>query len=335
MALNCISGRNDTRWQRSGAVINRPDVVGGMPMVMEMDYCGNAKWTWQGQGLPNYVPPPAGEGGGARFHHDIHRSTAAAYHSPTLDSKDISGSLGERTLVLSNHDKRLTQYDPVLYGTEVLWSDFPLQDDALFEVAKDGTVLWSWYPADHIKQIGFDDAAKWGIKTIRSMGIGGPPADQFGPTDWAHLNTANYLGPNKWYNDGDLRFHPDNVLIDSRTANWIAIIARHDHPDGVTWKSGDIVWKVGPHYTDGYNENRVGQIIGPHLAHMIPKGLPGAGNIMVFDNGGLAGYGLLFPGLAPEYGTYPATVRVILGSSNLTLSLSRKSGITRGLLKGQ
>jgi hypothetical protein len=98
-------------------------------------------------------------------------------------------------------------------------------------------------------------------------------------------------------------------LIDSRTSNFIAIIARYDHPDGVTWKSGDIVWRVGPHYSKEYKENRVGQIIGPHLAHMIPKGLPGAGNILVFDNGGLAGYGLLLPGLAPEYGTYPAAVR--------------------------
>jgi hypothetical protein len=290
-----------------GAVINRPDIVNGMPMVMEMDYCGTSPtlppvWKWQGGSEPVLAK------GGARFHHDVHRSTAAVYHAPCLDHKDLSGRLGPRTLVLANHDTLLPQYS--FYGTEVPWSDFPLQDDALFEVRNsDGAVLWKWYPADHLGQLGFDDAAKSAIKTIRSMGIGGPPEDQFGPTDWAHLNTANYLGPNKWYAQGDLRFHPDNILIDSRTANWIAIIARHDHPDGVTWKSGDVVWRVGPHYSDGYKENGLGPIIGPHLAHMIPLGLPGAGNIMVFDNGGLAGYGLLFPGLAPEYGTYPATIR--------------------------
>jgi hypothetical protein len=86
----------------------------------------------------------------------------------------------------------------------------------------------------------------------------------------------------------------------------LAIIARHDHPDGETWKSGDIVWKVGPHYSPGYEEHKLGQIIGPHMTHIIPKGLPGAGNMLVFDNGGNAGYGSLLPGMP---GHYPCTFR--------------------------
>jgi hypothetical protein len=160
-----------------------------------------------------------------------------------------------------------------------------------------------------MEQLGFDDAAKYGIQNIRSTGIGGPPpVGEFGPTDWLHINTANYVGSNKWYDAGDLRFHPDNIMIDSRTSNFIAIIARYDHPKGL-WQSGDIVWRVGPGYGKGHKENSIGQIIGPHFAHLIPRGLQGAGNILVFDNGGLAGYGLLFPGLPPEYGTYPATIR--------------------------
>jgi hypothetical protein len=32
-------------------------------------------------------------------------------------------------------------------------------------------------------------------------------------------------------------------------------------------------------------------MIGAHNAHMIPKGLPGEGNFLVFDNGGVSGYG--------------------------------------------
>ena len=36
-----------------------------------------------------------------------------------------------------------------------------------------------------------------------------------------------------------------------------------------------------------------------HHAHMIPRGLPGEGNILVFDNGGWAGYGLPNP-MAPK-----------------------------------
>ena len=36
----------------------------------------------------------------------------------------------------------------------------------------------------------------------------------------------------------------------------------------------------------------IAQIIGQHHPHIIPKGLPGAGNLMVFDNGGSSGYGV-------------------------------------------
>jgi hypothetical protein len=30
----------------------------------------------------------------------------------------------------------------------------------------------------------------------------------------------------------------------------------------------------------------IGQVIGQHNPHIIPEGLPGAGNLLVFDNGG-------------------------------------------------
>ncbi|MNP24984.1 Arylsulfotransferase (ASST) [compost metagenome] len=44
----------------------------------------------------------------------------------------------------------------------------------------------------------------------------------------------------------------------------------------------------------------MGWIIGQHHAHLIPKGLPGEGNLLVFDNGGWAGYGA--PNPSSTYG---------------------------------
>ena len=41
------------------------------------------------------------------------------------------------------------------------------------------------------------------------------------------------------------------------------------------------------------------QIIGQHHPHLIPKGLPGAGNLLVFDNGGTSVYGFANPA-APD-----------------------------------
>jgi hypothetical protein len=95
------------------------------------------------------------------------------------------------------------------------------------------------------------------------------------------------LGPNRFYDQGDPRFHPDNIIVDGRQLNVIWIIDK---------KTGKTVWKVGPDYTATPELRKLGQIVGQHHAHMIPKGLPGAGNILVFDNGGAAGYGSPNPG---------------------------------------
>jgi hypothetical protein len=89
------------------------------------------------------------------------------------------------------------------------------------------------------------------------------------------------LVPNNWYDAGDERFHPDNIIIDGRETNVIAIISK---------ETGKLVWKLGPDYSTG-KAKEIGQIVGQHHAHMIPQGLPGAGNILIYDNGGWAGYG--------------------------------------------
>jgi len=98
------------------------------------------------------------------------------------------------------------------------------------------------------------------------------------------------VGQNHWFDEGDQRFAPDNLIFDSRSANFIAIIDR---------KTRKIVWTLGPHYPpvseDGSTTSRktprpVDQISGQHDAQIVPKGLPGAGNLLVFDNQGEAGY---------------------------------------------
>ncbi len=55
--------------------------------------------------------------------------------------------------------------------------------------------------------------------------------------------------------------------------------------------SGDSV----PTSVNPQNSSAIRQIIGQHHAHIIPKGLPGAGNLLVFDNGGSSGYGFTNP----------------------------------------
>jgi outer membrane protein assembly factor BamB len=62
-------------------------------------------------------------------------------------------------------------------------------------------------------------------------------------------------------------------------------------------RDGKIVWRIGPDFTESKELRAIGQIIGQHHAHIIPKGLSGAGNLLVFDNGGASGYGPTGPNL--------------------------------------
>lgn len=243
--------------------------------LVQLDWDGNKVWEWRGR--------PRSPGSEEVFgcHHDFQREgSSVGYYAPGAQAKATEG----KTLILSN-------YHPPVEQTAHI-SKHLLHDDALYEVDWDGNLLWEWYAWEHFEQMGFCEPAKEAIyETFAGF-------DPNGGSDYQHFNAASYLGPNPWFDGGDLRFHPDNIIFDCRSSNIIAIVARHDHPEG-QWASGDLVWKVGPDYSYGNPEYKLGQIIGQHMAHMIPAGLPGAGNVLVYDNGGNAGYGPLMPGLPP------------------------------------
>ena len=145
---------------------------------------------------------------------------------------------------------------------------------------------------------------------IRSA-ASGSPFGRLDTYDWLHINSATYVGPNRWYDSGDQRFAPDNVIISSRQASIVAIIAR----------DGKLVWQIGPDFTRSEEQKAIGQIIGQHHAHMIPKGLPGAGNIMIFDNGGSSGYGAPSPIALNGQGIYARSNSRVLEIDPVTLKL--------------
>ena len=148
-------------------------------------------------------------------------------------------------------------------------------DDVFYEVDEAGAIVWRWVAGEHLDELGFTPAE---LALIRR-------SDN---ADYLHVNNLKPVGPNHWFDSGDKRFAPDNLIFDSRNANVIAIVDRH---------SGHVVWTLGPDYpaiprgAAGRRVPRaVDQISGQHDAQIIPAGLPGAGNLLVFDNQGEAGY---------------------------------------------
>src|SRR5512138_1641592 len=131
----------------------------------------------------------------ARQHHDWQRDDfPAGYYSPESTPAGNSGN----TLILTHTDR-----------TQAKVADVPLEDDRLIEVAPDGKVVWEWLASDHIDAMGFAPDARAAIKSARSFNKGR------GSYDWLHVNSATYVGPNQWFDQGDKRFAPNNVIISS------------------------------------------------------------------------------------------------------------------------
>ena len=255
-----------------GAAGARPGHQESLRLVQK-DFTGAQRWVLQGNDQIE------GEGGAKstslRQHHDWQRAdNPAGYFSP--ESKPASS--GAATLVLAHAARTL----PAV-------SDLPLEDDHLVEYDAKGAIVWEWFAGDHIDELGLSPAARAAIKTGAGAGAGPQQRREF---DWLHVNSATYLGPNRWFDAGDKRFDPQNIIISSRQASLLAIIAR----------DGRVVWRMGPDFRESPQLMRIGQIVGQHHAHLVPKGLPGAGNLLLFDNGGSSGYGFDTPIARNGYG---------------------------------
>ncbi|MEO6080600.1 MAG: aryl-sulfate sulfotransferase [Steroidobacteraceae bacterium] len=243
-----------------------------------------------------------------RQHHDWQRSDfPSGYYSP---ASTPSATAAARTLFLTHVNRVVPAIGPG-----------ELEDDRLIEMDADGKITWEWRAGDHIDEFGFDADARKAIRIsvtpgqrgasagaaaagepaaeaqsagpaaggARAGGRGGAARTAARGIDWFHTNSATWLGPNKWFDAGDRRFAPDNVIISSRNSGLLVIIGR----------DGKIVWRMGPDFRATPELLAIGQISGQHHAHLIPKGLPGESNLLVFDNGGASGYGAPTP-MAPQ-----------------------------------
>lgn len=234
--------------------------------LIQVDWEGRVVWKFNAY---EFIEDPGEEPQWmARVHHDYQREgNPVGYYVPGLDPMVEGGN----TMLLGHKNLR----NPAV-------TDKLLLDDVVYEVDWAGDVIWEWVCSDHFEVFEFDEAARNILFRDPNMRPCGG-----GMGDWMHINSMSVLGPNRWYDAGDIRFHPDNIILDGRETNIIWIVSK---------ETGKVVWKVGPHYDRTPELRALGWIIGQHHAHMIPRGLPGEGNILVFDNGGWAGYGVPNPG---------------------------------------
>jgi len=156
-------------------------------------------------------------------------------------------------------------------------------DDVIYEVTPAGSIVWKWIASEHINEFGISPE---GIEYLKKRLAQSNESNR--SLDYLHINDMHVIGDNHWFKAGEVRFNPSNIVFDSRNANFVAIIDK---------QTGKIIWRLGPNFPDtkiitpkDKGLRTVDQIAGQHDAHIIAAGLPGAGNLLLFDNQGSAGY---------------------------------------------
>ncbi len=270
-----------------------------------IDLNGNEVHRWNKFGFPPEMLDPT-QTGGEKGHILVQLKNSASQFGNIFANQEVGELAWDGTVVWrwgtqapggkarQNHDiSRLpngntlliTTIDHVVVGV----SDKPIADQKIVEVSQTGQVVWSWTAGDHIDEFGISPPGRELLRQKYRNGDRG-----FG---FLTINDMQPIGPNHWFDAGDKRFAPDNIVIDSREASFIAIIDK---------QTGKIVWRLGPDHAAAQSEataiaspvrtfslatpRPVDQTSGQHDAHIIPEGLPGAGNLLVFDNEGPSGF---------------------------------------------
>lgn len=244
----------DGHLYRAGKVENDYSIHGSGGVIEEYDWDGNLVWQYYYSDTTEFQ------------HHDF----------TVMPNGDILFIAAE---VISKDEALALGRDPTKLR------DGYLVADKLVEVRPEGfsggETVWEWRAIDHIVQDVNPAASTYGTvgyhPELIDLNYEGRPLF---PDGWTHCNSVDYDAAT------------DRILINSRNYNEFWIIDHSTttteaagHVGGNYGSGGDILYRWGnpEAYDAGTRSDR--QLNGQHDAKWIDAGLPGEGDILVFDNG--------------------------------------------------
>lgn len=197
--------------------------------------------------------------------------------------------------------------DPDLLSGNVLWPDHVIEVKPTGDSG--GEIVWEWHVWDHIVQDFDRELPNFGViyehpelidvnntgstppasaeelSKLRSIGYTGGGDDgggrnRRGRSDWLHTNGIDY--------NPEL----DQIILSAKNFSEVWIIDHSttteqaaSHRGGNSGKGGDLLYRWGNPwaYKSGTIEDK--KLFDQHNLQWIPNGLPGAGNIICFNNG--------------------------------------------------
>ncbi|MCX5684958.1 MAG: SMP-30/gluconolactonase/LRE family protein, partial [Planctomycetota bacterium] len=174
-------------------------------------------------------------------------------------------------------------FNPSLLDTAVS-TDGYLLPDSLVEIqptgSSGGTVVWQWHVRDHLVQDFDSTKANYGVVAQHPELIDANGPGIKIPEFWNHINGIDYNAA------------LDQVMLSARNQNEVWVIDHSTttlqaagHTGGTHGKGGDLLYRWGDPrmYDAGTAANEM--LYQQHNTQWIAAGCPGAGNILVFNNG--------------------------------------------------
>ncbi|MBG81431.1 MAG: arylsulfotransferase (ASST) [Phycisphaerae bacterium] len=156
--------------------------------------------------------------------------------------------------------------------------DGELWPERVIEVAPDGfdsgEIVWEWNTWDHLIQ-----------NYNATLPNYGEPSDYPGRM---HINYDTGLNDGDWLHANALHYNPDldQIMINMHRLGEFWIIDHATTTEEAAGPAGDILYRWGnPNVYSRFAEPEDRVFWGQHDARWIPEGYPGAGNILVFNNG--------------------------------------------------
>jgi hypothetical protein len=208
--------------------------------------------------------------------------------SEHLSHHDVKPLPNGNVLVMAVEKKSRDQcvaagFDPRLLRDEQLFPEF------LIEVQptrpKGGKIVWEWHVWDHLIQDNDRSKANYGDVAAHPELISVNCNGRGAPAFWNHGNSVAY-NPKL-----------DQIILSARGCNELWVIDHSTntkeavgHSGGKGGKGGDLLYRWGNPATYKRGTARDRQLFQQHDPQWIAEGCPGAGHILIFNNGLDRGY---------------------------------------------